>query len=293
MANSWMIRVEHHSGYRYEQEVVSSYNEARMTPLTTDRQLTVDSRLEVEPRVRAFRYLDYWGSVVDSFDVQVPHTELSVTARSVVETYPAPAAPTDLGWEELCSEPVADRFAEYLGPTTYVPRDPKLAAMTGSLTTGRTPAAALEEAAGFVASHLTYTPGATEVSTSAVEAYEAGSGVCQDYAHLTLALLRLMGIPGRYVSGYLHPHDDAAKGEIVSGESHAWIEAWLGDWWGFDPTNGVPAGERHVIVGRGRDYADVPPLRGIYNHHHAGPDGDVLIPAAGEVDVEVRISRLA
>ncbi|MGH8990242.1 MAG: transglutaminase family protein [Acidimicrobiia bacterium] len=288
-----MIRVEHHSGYRYEREVVSSFNEARMTPLTTDRQVTVDSRLEVEPRVRAFRYVDYWGSVVDAFDVQAPHTDLSVTARSVVETTPAPVAPADLGWDELCSDPVGERFAEFLNPTTYVPRDAELATIAASLAAGKTPAAALEEAAGFVGSHLSYTPGATGVSTSAVEAFEAGHGVCQDYAHLTLALLRTMGVPGRYVSGYLHPHEDATKGEVVSGESHAWVEAWLGDWWGYDPTNGVPAGERHVIVGRGRDYADVPPLRGIYSHRAAG-NGDLhTTAAAGEVDVEVRISRLA
>ncbi len=288
---NWVIRVEHHSSYQYESEVISSYNEARMTPLTTDRQLTVDSRLEVEPRVRPLRYLDYWGSVVDAFDVQAPHTALSVAARSVVETYPAPAAPDGVGWDELRSDPVGDRFSEYLGPTAYVPRDAELATIAGSLA-GGSPAAAVEQAAGFVASHLSYTPGVTEVSTSAVEAFEAGHGVCQDYAHLTLALLRHMGVPARYVSGYLHPRKDAAKGEIVSGESHAWVEAWLGDWWGFDPTNRVPAGERHVIVGRGRDYADVPPLRGVYSRRSAA-DGDALIPTAGAVDVEVRNSRLA
>jgi transglutaminase-like putative cysteine protease len=289
---NWVIRVEHHSSYQYETEVVSSYNEARMTPLTTDRQVTVDSRLEVEPRVRSFRYIDYWGSVVDAFDVQAPHTALSVTARSVVETSPAPAAPDVLGWDGLSAAAVADRFSEYLGPTTYVPRDPELGTIARSLAGGQPPASAVEQAAGFVTSHLSYTPGVTEVSTSAVEAFEAGHGVCQDYAHLTLALLRSMGVPARYVSGYLHPHNDAAKGEVVSGESHAWVEAWLGDWWGFDPTNQVPAGERHVIVGRGRDYADVPPIRGVYSQRSAA-EGDAMTPATGAVDVEVRISRLA
>ncbi|HEY3240086.1 MAG TPA: transglutaminase family protein [Acidimicrobiia bacterium] len=289
---NWVIRVEHHSGYRYQGEVVSSYNEARMTPLTTDRQLTVDSRLEVEPRARPFRYLDYWGSVVDAFDVHTPHTELRVAARSVVETAPAPPPPAEIGWDELRSDPIADRFAEYLGATGYVPRHGELVTIAESLSGDQAPAAMVEEVAGFVASHLSYTPGVTEVSTSAVEAFEAGHGVCQDYAHLTLALLRTMGIPARYVSGYLHPRKDAPKGEIVSGESHAWVEAWVGDWWGFDPTNGVPAGERHVIVGRGRDYADVPPLRGIYSER-ATPEGDAMTEATGAVDVEVRISRLA
>jgi transglutaminase-like putative cysteine protease len=246
----------------------------------------------VEPRVRLFRYIDYWGSVVDAFDVPVPHHELSVTARSVVETTPAPAAPDGIGWEKLRSDPVADQFVEYLAATTYVPRDGDLSTIARSLAGEKPPAAAVEEAAGFVASHLTYTSGVTEVSTSALEAFEAGHGVCQDYAHVTLALLRAMGIPARYVSGYLHPRRDADKGEVVSGESHAWVEAWLGDWWGFDPTNGVPAGERHVIVGRGRDYADVPPLRGIYSHRAVG-ESETLTPITGAVEVEVRISRLA
>jgi transglutaminase-like putative cysteine protease len=145
----------------------------------------------------------------------------------------------------------------------------------------------VEGVAGFVASHLSYTPGVTEVSTSAVEAFEAGHGVCQDYAHLTLGLLRAMGVPGRYASGYLHPKKHARLGDTVTGESHAWVEAWVGDWWGFDPTNGVPAGERHVLVGRGRDYADVPPLKGVYSAR----EGEGAKPEP--VKVEVRTTRLA
>ena len=117
----------------------------------------------------------------------------------------------------------------------------------------------------FVRSHLTYTPGVTEVSSSALEALHSEAGVCQDYAHLSIALLRAAGVPARYVSGYLHTGKDARPGDTVSGESHAWVEAWLGDWWAFDPTNGVAVGERHAVVGRGRDYADVPPLKGVHS----------------------------
>ena len=112
----------------------------------------------------------------------------------------------------------------------------------------------------------------------ALEALHHGAGVCQDFAHLTLALLRAAGIPARYVSGLPPPGKDARPGETVAGESHAWVEAWIGDWWAFDPTNGVAVGERHVVVGRGRDYADVPPLKGV---HSTG--------TAEALDVEVRI----
>jgi transglutaminase-like putative cysteine protease len=278
---SWMLRIDHRTGYRYRSEVLASYNEARMTPLTTDRQMTVDCRVEVEPAARIFRYLDYWATVVDAFDLHVPHTELVVRARSVVETSVAPPRPDGPGWDELGSGTVTDRFCEFLAPTGYVPADPELSAVAAELSAGRSPGEAVELTAAWVNSHLTYTPGATHVSTSALEAFRAGHGVCQDHAHLTLALLRAMGIPSRYVSGYLH-EPDAEPGDVVSGESHAWVEVWLGDWWPIDPTNGGAVGERHALVGRGRDYSDVPPLKGVYR---AG--------AAEALEVEVRITRLA
>ena len=279
---SWMLRIEHRSRYHYRDEVAASYNEARMTPLTTDRQMTVESRLEVEPRARTYRYLDYWATVVDVFDIHVPHTTLAVTATSVVETTEAPHQPPDPGWELLTTEPVLDRLAEFLAPTPYAPADPELASLAVDLRNGWGPGATVDAISRFVRGHLTYTPGVTVVSTSALESLRCQAGVCQDYAHLSIALLRAAGVPARYVSGYLHTGKDARPGDTVSGESHAWVEAWLGDWWPFDPTNGVAVGERHALVGRGRDYADVPPLRGVY---------DTGTPEA--LDVEVRITRLA
>ena len=112
-----------------------------------------------------------------------------------------------------------------------------------------------------------YMHGITGVHSTAHEAWEARKGVCQDIAHITLGALREVGIPARYVSGYLHPRPSAAVGEPVTGESHAWVEWFAGEWQGFDPTNNIEIGDRHVLVGRGRDYGDVPPLRGVY----AGP----------------------
>jgi transglutaminase-like putative cysteine protease len=279
---SWMLRIEHRSAYRYGDEVLSSYNEARMTPLTTDRQTTVESRVEVDPRTRSYRYLDYWASVVDVFDVHVPHTTLTITATSVVETMEAPSQPPDPSWDLLSSEVVLDSFAEFLAPTAYTPASPELAELAVDLRNGWGPGATVDSVSRFVRSHLTYTPGVTEVSSSALEALHQEAGVCQDYAHLSIALLRAAGVPARYVSGYLHNGKDARPGDTVLGESHAWVEAWLGDWWPFDPTNGTAVGERHAVVGRGRDYADVPPLKGV---HSSG--------TAESLDVEVRITRLA
>ena len=279
---SWMLRIEHRSAYRYRDEVRSSYNEARMTPLTTDRQTTVESRVEVDPRTRSYRYLDYWASVVDVFDIHVPHTTLTITATSVVETMEAPSQPPDPGWDLLGSDPVLDRFGEFLAPTDYAPAAPELVDLAVELRNGWGPGATVDSIARFVRSRLEYIPGATEVSSSALEALHRSGGVCQDYAHLSIALLRAAGVPARYVSGYLHTGKDVRPGDTVSGESHAWVEAWLGDWWPFDPTNGVGVGERHAIVGRGRDYADVPPLKGV--HSTGTPES---------LEVEVRITRLA
>jgi transglutaminase-like putative cysteine protease len=111
---------------------------------------------------------------------------------------------------------------------------------------------------------LTYMRGVTSVHTSAHEAFVDGAGVCQDFAHLALSLTKSVGLPSRYVSGYFHPETDAIIGEEITGESHAWVEVWTGSWWAYDPTNDCPIGERHVAIGRGRDYSDVPPVKGIY-----------------------------
>jgi transglutaminase-like putative cysteine protease len=279
---TWRIRVEHRSHYRYNREVSSSYNEARITPMTTNSQLVLDADVSVTPSSRPFRYLDYWGSVVHSFDLHRPHDELTVVGRSVVETSIPPFGLGNVTWDQLGNPTVGDDFAELLAPTASVPTDPRLVEVAGELKAGRTPQQAAEAAVGWVHDTLAYVPGTTAVHTSAVEAWEGGRGVCQDFAHLTLAVVRAMGIPGRYCSGYLHPNADAGVGATLSGESHAWLEVWTGDWHAFDPTIGWPIGERHVLVARGRDYADVAPLKGIYR----GDTGSTL-------DVNVSLTRLA
>ncbi len=155
------------------------------------------------------------------------------------------------------------RYAELLAPSQYTKVDNVLADVARSLRAA-SPVETVEAVTAWTHGSLDYVRGVTHVQTSAVEAYGAGSGVCQDFAHLTLAVLRAGGIPARYVSGYLHPDPDAEVGTTSTGESHAWVEAWVGDWWGLDPTNVADIGVRHVVVARGRDYADVTPVRGVY-----------------------------
>jgi transglutaminase-like putative cysteine protease len=280
---SWRIAVRHRTGYRYAGPVRASYNEVRMTPPTLDGQRTLQAGLTITPSARPLRYVDYWGTTVDSFDIHVPHTELVVLATAVVETAGPSGAgpPADVGWADLAAAAVRDRFAEQLAPSRYVPAEPDLAEIGRSLRTGHPPRQAGLRAAAWTHETLRYERGATGVHTSSAETRAAGKGVCQDFAHVTLALLRAMGLPARYVSGYLHPDANAKIGATTRGESHAWVEFWAGDWLAVDPTSLADVGSRHVLLARGRDYADVRPLSGVYSG-----------PPAEHFAVTVDITRL-
>jgi transglutaminase-like putative cysteine protease len=279
---NWRIRVVHTTGYRYASPVIQSYNEARLTPRSDRRQNLVVSRIETNPPTRSYRYTDYWGTAVTAFDLHAPHTELKIVSSAVVETSDSGAPENGTSWAELRSSAVVDRYAEYLEWTNYVPRSRELTGIARELRRGRKPVEAVLAVSEWVNDKLTYQRGTTGVHSSAVDAWEAREGVCQDYAHLTLAMLRAIGIPSRYVSGYLHTKPNARIGETVSGESHAWIEAWTGGWWGFDPTNDVEIGPRHIWVAMARDYADVSPLKGTYSGG-----------AATAIEVTVDVTRLA
>ncbi|KQO60300.1 transglutaminase family protein [Curtobacterium sp. Leaf261] len=271
------LRVRHVTGFSYPGEVSASYNEARMLPVHEDAQVVLSARLRVEPVAVSHEYTDYWGTRVASFEVLGPHRQLSLTATSVVEVgeRPQPSRPIDAaGLARLAA--TATAFVEQLRPTPSTTASADLVALAERIRDRhRSPAEAALAIATEIGERMEYRQGVTSVRSTAVHAWEAGAGVCQDIAHVTIAALRSIDVPARYVSGYLHPRPSAAVGETVLGESHAWVE-WLTDaaaddddrfvgcWTGFDPTNGIPIGDRHVVVGRGRDYTDVPPLRGVY-----------------------------
>lgn len=278
------LAITHTTAYRYDAPVTSSYNEARLEPRSDRRQTVLSWGLDVTPAVRVVNHVDYWGTMVHHFDLQVPHTELSVVAKAVVETGVTRMGPGDATWDDLGTPEVRDRFYELLVPTDVVALDdPALVGVAEDLRSGAdTPTAAAEAAVGYVHDHLDYEQGFTGVTTTASEVLAAGRGVCQDFAHLSLALLRAMGIPAWYVSGYLHPTEDPAVGEAVVGESHAWVAAWTGSVWPLDPTSLAPVHDRHVRVAAGRDYHDVPPFRGVY----AGGGEQ-------ELDVSVEVTRQA
>ena len=201
--------------------------------------------------------------------------------RSVVETQPHVAPPQDeITWSQLDDESFRDQYVETLGATRMTAPAQDLPAVAEELRNGRSPVEFTYDVISWVRDTLKYRTGSTGVNTTAAEARLAGVGVCQDFAHLALVLLRSAGLPARYVSGYLHPSRDAAVDEIVLGESHAWVEVWLGRWVPADPTNGT-VGPEHVVVARGRDYSDVPPLRGLYSGS-----------AGSSLEVTVSVQRL-
>ncbi|MEE6178614.1 transglutaminase family protein [Mycobacterium sp. 050134] len=278
----WRLRIVHTTGYAYQSPVTASYNEARLTPRSNTRQNVILNRVETIPATRSYRYIDYWGTAVTAFDLHAPHTDLTVTSSSVVETEEPEGPDAEVTWSDLRTEAVIDRFDELLRPTEHTPASKRVASVGKKIAKSHTPSEAVVAAAGWVREQLDYLPGTTSVASSGLDALNEGKGVCQDFVHLSLMLLRGMGIPARYVSGYLYPKRDAVVGETVDGRSHAWIEVWTGGWWAYDPTNNAPISEQYVSVGAGRDYTDVSPLKGIYSGE-----------GATDLDVVVEVTRLA
>jgi transglutaminase-like putative cysteine protease len=278
----WLLEIVHETRVRYQGSARASYNEARMTPLSLATQAALQTRLSVGHGATVWAYQDYWGTRVSSFDIQAPHEELLVRSHSMVETMPTPQLPEPVSWEVLRRRADAGLVGEFLAATPRTTVEPALAAAARDRVAGLDPVRTAAVLAAWVRDRVAYVPGATGVQTGAQEAWDKGEGVCQDIAHLTVALLRVAGLPARYVSGYLHPQPDAGIGQPVAGQSHAWVEYWAGGWVAADPTNQAPAGECHVVVARGRDYADVPPLKGIY---HGAP--------SMAMDVTVEVTRLA
>ncbi len=278
----WRMRVVHATGYAYKSSVTASFNEARLTPRSDSRQNVILNRVETVPATRQYRYVDYWGTAVTTFDLHAPHTELEVTASSVVETEDPGLPESSVSWDDLESAAVIDRFDELLTPTAYTPSSKRIERVGRRISKYHEPQAAVIEAARWVHGELEYVAGTTGVHSSGLDALREGKGVCQDFAHLALILLRGMGIPARYVSGYLHPERTAKVGDTIEGQSHAWIQAWTGDWWHYDPTNDKAINEQYISVGVGRDYADVTPLKGIYSGE-----------GSTDLDVVVEITRLA
>ncbi len=245
------------------------------------------------PAAQLFSYADAFGNAVYHFDAPQPHELLTIRSNAVVETgadEPLPQA-LDLGeWDRLKSEFVKAECFDFLRPHGHAVTTPALDAFAHTFDLERLrsadPLTAVRGLCRAIYAGLEYEPGVTRADSPIDVALEAGRGVCQDFAHIMLAICRGWGLPARYVSGYLFT-DRAAGGDRSDPDAtHAWVEVFLPTlrWVGFDPTNNTQTGERHVIVAVGRDYDDVPPSRGVFK-------GDAVSELS--VGVSVRQTRSA
>jgi transglutaminase-like putative cysteine protease len=247
------LRVEHTTTFTYDAPIVEASTELRLRPRDLDGQRCASFRLRTEPRgVRIREFVDRLGNAVGHFDVLEPHQRLVVTATSEVETSRL----------EHAAPPGALELHDYLAPSEYVPLDGTIAAFASAHAGTGGAAERARRLVTAIGAGLVYERGATHVRTPAPEVLALGRGVCQDFAHVLIAAGRHEGIPARYVSGYLH--DDALAGG--HGASHAWVDVFDADsgWLSLDPTHDREQDEEYVRVAVGRDYADVPPTRGVF-----------------------------
>jgi transglutaminase-like putative cysteine protease len=240
--------------------------------------------VRVEPQTRLHQHLDYYGTTVIEFGISKPHEQLAIDVRARVATAP-PAEPPETTWEPVEGERYVVQAGEYRLPFGSEPDAGAIDELVGA-TRAATPAATLQSVAELIPDRFEYRAGVTYVGSTVEDLLAAGAGVCQDFAHLALVLLRRHGLGARYVSGYLFaPSGDSSDSAEV--DTHAWIEALIpaGDgaepvWVAADPTNRSLAGEDHVKIGHGRHYSDVPPIKGVFRGG-----------AAAELDASVRMTR--
>lgn len=267
-----LLEVRHVTQYHYAETVRESVMEVWMQPQKGIRQRLVSFELELDPAAQLFSYADPFGNAVYHFDVPQPHDRLNIVARSAVETQaplPLPDALDQGEWDRLRSDFVRGENFDFLTHHGFAIETPALRAYVAQHELDelrrRDPLTAVRRLSETIYASFAYEAGVTHADSPIDQALEAGRGVCQDFAHIMIAICRSWGIPARYVSGYLFT-DRQAGDRSDPDATHAWVEVFLPStrWIGLDPTNNVEAGERHIAAAVGRDYNDVPPSRGVY-----------------------------
>jgi transglutaminase-like putative cysteine protease len=267
--------IRHLTKFRYSAPVSESVMELRMNPRSEGPQRCLNFEVSVTPRVTVRSYRDYLGNVVHHFDVPSAHRQLTIIAEAMVDVAGQPVLPAGLEpdvWMRLDEHIAARDFWEMLAPSQFAQWTDAIGSFarelnlpTGYEVRKRDPLEVLLGLNSAVYQAIAYVPKSTRVDSPVDDALRNRQGVCQDYSHIMIALVRRLGIPCRYVSGYLF-HRSGEKTRSSEGATHAWVEAYLPElgWIGLDPTNNVLAGETHVRTAVGRDYADVPPTRGVF-----------------------------
>ncbi|MEM8485592.1 MAG: transglutaminase family protein [Bacteroidota bacterium] len=261
--------IQHITRFQYDRPVRESVTELRMQPRSEGKQLCVNFSISVQPHVAVSSYQDFMLNTVHHFDIPALHTELLLQADATVEVMPFSTLPDALpaiSWDALDGE-ARDIHWDYVNPSDFAQSTPLLLTMAKELKLGRLadPLTTLIKLNKSIYEGFDYAPQSTHVESRIDEALKVRRGVCQDFTHIMITLGRMVGIPCRYVSGYLF-HRNEDEDRSAEDATHAWMEAWLPElgWIGFDPTNNLIAGERHIRVAIGRDYADVPPTRGTF-----------------------------
>jgi len=263
--------IRHFTRYRYSRSVWQSMMEVRMHPRSEGHQRCFVFQLSVNPRARIFGYTDSYGNLVHHFDLPSRHGELTIVSDALVNIDAQPSIPEVMeyeGWQELEELVEKKDYWDMLMPSYFARSSPELEQLAGEIGTterkGRSPMAFLRDIASGVHRTFSYVKKSTAVNSPIEDALRSRQGVCQDFAHIMIALVRNARIPCRYVSGYFY-HSTENTHPVADGATHAWVEALLPGlgWVGFDPTINRLASEQHIRTAIGRDYADVPPTMGM------------------------------
>jgi transglutaminase-like putative cysteine protease len=264
--------IVHITKFRYSGFVSESVMELRLHPRTDETQRCLQFALSLNPAADVFDYSDHLGNAIHHFDIPKQHKELEITTRSLVEVFPKKELPESLSpdaWNEVDALTEHNDFWDFLIPSEFAKPTDSLLSLANEFGLQRRndPLTVLKELNEFLYDSFSYNPETTHVHSPIDEAMGHRSGVCQDFSNIMIAIVREMKIPCRYVSGYLF-HRDGDRSHVAEDSTHAWVEAYLPSlgwvWVGFDPTNNILAGERHIRIAVGRDYADVPPTRGVF-----------------------------
>ncbi len=269
--------------YDYAEPVTDNLNALRVRPATTATQRCDEFHVRVDPETRLGRHTDYFGTEVIEFGISRPHSSLTIDVRARVVTADPPDPPTP-AWDSLAAPAYLEAAGEYLLASIAEPPNGALDELVAQSDLA-TPLEAVEGLCELIPDRFEYRTGVTYVGSTVEHLLEAGAGVCQDFVHLALIILRRHGIAARYVSGYLFAAPPDGGRDSVEVETHAWLEALLPDggergepvWVGVDPTNRSRAGERYVKIGHGRHYDDVPPIKGVYRGGAAELSANVVM----------------
>ncbi|MEO8070504.1 MAG: transglutaminase family protein [Acidobacteriota bacterium] len=287
--------VHHLTRFVYTSPVCENVTELRMQPLERPGQQTLRFNVTTSHHARVFAYRDHYENAVHYFDIPGHHSRLDISVESAVTVLPMAPLPDrlpDETWQQV--DAMAGRWdnMDWLAPSNFAKMSPALAEFARAIGFKRRgdPLTTLRSLSSTLFAQFAYEPRSTRVDSPIDEALRARAGVCQDFAHIMTALVRSIGIPCRYVSGYIAPRDETSIHDRAgSNATHAWVEALLPNlgWLGFDPTNDVLASDRHIAVAIGRDYSDVPPTRGVFK----GSAGSELSVAVGITSSERHLQR--